>query len=192
MCSPHEVHTPKPNAPSQANETGGGMPNVVRTINAQAAPAIRWPYLSAAPEHEEPALRGAVGVPWPLQSIGLGVTQEGLLSQSPPLFDRLQAMVSRWQLALRQVEAQRVEAERAEAERAEAARRSEASALTGPQVPTLLNTQQHNPHPALPLSRVARFLPRCLRHDRTGVADQRRQFCLRRAEGLRAVPARGA
>jgi len=38
--------------------------------------------------------------PWPLQSAGLGVTQEGLLSQSPALLARLDEMVVGWENAL--------------------------------------------------------------------------------------------
>eukprot|EP00964_Phaeocystis_antarctica_P159186 scaffold130138_cov60-Phaeocystis_antarctica.AAC.1 len=73
--------------------------NAVRDINAAAAPG-RWPYLNPAPEHEDPAQRGRADESWPLQSPGLGVTQEGLLSQSPLLFATLQEMVLRWEQAL--------------------------------------------------------------------------------------------
>ncbi|EOD12958.1 hypothetical protein EMIHUDRAFT_464794 [Emiliania huxleyi CCMP1516] len=66
------------------------QPNAVRDINLAALPG--WPYIEPAPEQEDPALRGRQDEPWPLQSPGRGFTQEGLLSQSPPLFQELQFM----------------------------------------------------------------------------------------------------
>jgi len=74
------------------------QPNAVRDINLAAQPG--WPYIEPAPEQEDPALRGRQDEPWPLQSPGRGFTQEGLLSQSPRLFQELQFMVRRWEQAL--------------------------------------------------------------------------------------------
>ena len=67
-----------------------------------------WPYIPAAPlppppNHPNAALHipedpaDPTTQPWPLISPNLGVaTQEGLLSQSPLLFARLQEMILRW------------------------------------------------------------------------------------------------
>ena len=74
-------------------------PNTVRDVNTQV-PARHdgeWPYIHAAPRTQEP--ENAMHA-WPLQSPGLGYTQEGLLSQSVTLFAQLQAMVLEWTQAL--------------------------------------------------------------------------------------------
>eukprot|EP00966_Prymnesium_polylepis_P186410 4320791-Prymnesium_polylepis.1 len=73
-------------------------PGVVERINEGVA-GPGWPYIPAAPEEEEPGDPWSEA--WPLQSARLGgVTQEGLLSQSPPLFAQLQQMVLEWEAAL--------------------------------------------------------------------------------------------
>ena len=64
-------------------------------FRAQRFERPRWPYLHAARYGQEP--RNPMTQSWPLESEGLGVTQEGFLSQSPQLFARLQEMIGDWE-----------------------------------------------------------------------------------------------
>mmetsp|Transcript_12333 Transcript_12333/g.39194 ORF Transcript_12333/g.39194 Transcript_12333/m.39194 type:complete len:1191 (+) Transcript_12333:346-3918(+) len=76
------------------------VPGAVQQRNAaaQAPNAPSWPYIEASPPDEAP--ENPMLEAWPLESAGLGVTQEGILGQSPELFARLMEMVRRWLVAI--------------------------------------------------------------------------------------------